>query len=202
MKKRNQSKPAQRRIGLLGGLFDPVHRGHLGLARAALSRLGLHTLYIVPANRPWHKRAPVLSAGRRLLLARRAFSGLRGVKVSDMEIRRGGVSYTYQTLERLKKRFCGEWYLIIGADNIREITGWKHAEKIFSLARIAVASRPPFPALSKLPAYRRRMEPLPVRPLEISSTELRRALKAGRDVSAWIPEKALQIILKKGWYRC
>jgi nicotinate-nucleotide adenylyltransferase len=118
-----------------------------------------------------------------------------------MEIRRGGVSYTHQTLERLKKRLGGERYLVIGADNIREIRKWRHAEKIFGLAKIAVADRPPFPSLSACAGYRKRMVPLPIVPLEISSSDLRRRLKAGKDVRAWMPGKVLRMILKKGFYR-
>lgn len=192
---------SEKRIGLFGGLFDPVHNGHFRLALAALSRLSLEKLIIMPARSPWHKEDPVLPPHERLLLLERVFEGVHGITVSDEEIRRGGVSYTWETLSRLREGFTGVIYIIIGADNICEIRRWRHPEKIFTMARIAVAERPPYPSLDCYPEYAGRMESLPVEPLEISSTELRRRLKAGEDVSAFVPQKAMEIILEKGWYR-
>jgi nicotinate-nucleotide adenylyltransferase len=192
---------SQKRIGLFGGLFDPVHNGHLRLARAALSNLSLDNLIIMPAGTPGHKQDPLLPAQERLSLLQKAFVDTPGVTVSDEEIRRKGVSYTWETLARIREGFTGVLYLVIGADNIGEIRKWRHPERILEMARIAVAARPPYPSLEFFPEYAGRMESLPVEPLEISSTELRRRLKAGEDAGAFIPQKALEMILEKGWYR-
>lgn len=192
---------SQKRIGLFGGLFDPVHNGHLRLARAALSCLSLDNLIIMPAGSPWHKQGPLLPALERLRLLEQVFAEIPGITVSDEEIRRKGVSYTWETLSRLREGFTGVLYLVIGADNIGEIRKWRNPEIIFKTARIAVAARPPYPSLDSFPEYAGSMETLPVEPLEISSTELRRRLKTGQDASAFIPPKALEMILENGWYK-
>ena len=191
---------AEKRTGIFGGIFDPVHVGHWNVARAALRHLALQKLYIVPSRLPPHKPKPALGPADRLLLLRAAFAGSPAIEISDIELRRGGTSYTCETLAHFRKAAGGKLFFIIGADNVPEIPSWREPRRILELAVLAVAGRPGFGLPVLPPAYRGKMVPLPVDPADISSTVVRQRLAAGRDVSAWVPKPALDLILEKGWY--
>lgn len=177
-------------IGVLGGTFDPVHRAHLHLARAALRQLGLARVLWVPAGQPYHRRSPHASADHRLAMVRIAIAGEPAFEVDDTEILSGEPSYTVPALERLRREYGDErpLVLILGADAFLGLPTWHRWREIFGLARVAVAARPGFdPAaagavLSAAPpggvAW---FEIDPVEPPDLSATLVRGRLRSGAD---------------------
>ncbi len=134
-----------RRIGLLGGAFNPPHRGHLRLAEVALAALGLDELRFMPTARSPHKAtAPSDDPSVRLRLLRAALAGFPGpVAVETLELERGGTSYTSDTLEALHAREPGNaWILVIGSDQLPGLPRWNRAGRVLELAAVAVAPRP------------------------------------------------------------
>lgn len=134
-----------RRIGLLGGAFNPPHEGHLKLARLAFAHLGLDELRFVPTALSPHKPTPgEVTDAQRLALLEAAIAGLDPrVRIEATELERGGTSYTADTLETLAAReLDAAWILIIGSDQLPGLPRWKRAEAIFRLASVAVAARP------------------------------------------------------------
>jgi nicotinate-nucleotide adenylyltransferase len=120
------------RIGIFGGTFDPIHSGHLIVAVNVRDALALDRVLLVVANRPWQKvgSREVTPARLRLELAQAAVAGLEGIEVSDIEIRRGGDSYTADTLVELKSTHPGaELFLILGADAARALPSWERPDE-------------------------------------------------------------------------
>lgn len=193
----------QLRIGILGGTFDPIHRAHLELAKAAKKFLKLDFVYFVPAKTsPFKEHKTVTPALLRLKMVKLATKGMRWAKVSDVEIKRPGVSYTISTLKYFKKKF-GEhasFYLIMGADAFKGFPNWKKPREIVQIAKIAVAGRP---GVGKsMPSWPHIW--VPMAKINLSSTSLRNQLKkapAGLSSSITrsipISKKALKNLLKK-----
>jgi nicotinate-nucleotide adenylyltransferase len=207
-----------RRIGLLGGAFNPPHEGHLALARLALQQLELDELRLVPTARSPHKPDPGgPSAEARLHLVKAAAEALGDarVTVSDLELRRGGTSYTADTLEHLVQAEPeGAWIVLIGADQLPGLPSWRRAARLFELASVAVAGRPgweatppeglllhPVSAWSGAPGELVR---LPSTDLDLASTELRSKLAAGsadEDHLPGLPDKVRAAITAENLYR-
>jgi nicotinate-nucleotide adenylyltransferase len=121
--------------------------------------------------------------------------------VSDLEIRRGGISYTWETVDAVRKLTGVRPFLLIGGDNLAEIKTWKSPDRILELAQVTAVTRPGFDFLEKFPQYQGRILPLPMAPADVSSTGVRDRLKRGEDVSGLVPAPALKIILERGFYR-
>ncbi|MFN8011561.1 MAG: nicotinate (nicotinamide) nucleotide adenylyltransferase [Holophagaceae bacterium] len=137
--------PRGRRVGLLGGAFNPPHRGHLRLAQLALASLALDELRFVPTARSPHKaNEPSDDPAARLRLLKAALAGFPGpVGVETLELERGGTSYTSDTLEALQAREPGSaWILVIGSDQLPGLPRWHRAPRVLELASVAVAPRP------------------------------------------------------------
>jgi len=192
------------RLGVFGGTFDPPHRGHLAVAVAARERLGLDRVLLVVANDPW-KKSPersVTPAADRLALVEALVRGadgqaLPGLVANDLEIRRGGASYTVTTLRELAEAHPGaEMFLIIGRDLVDEFASWHESKEIERLATIVVVDRPGYSA-----AVKRGWISLPVEPVDVSSTELRDQLRAGRDVSAHLTPAVMAEVRARNLYR-
>jgi nicotinate-nucleotide adenylyltransferase len=131
------------RVGLLGGTFDPIHRGHLQLATLARECARLDRVLLVPTGEPPHRRPPVAGAEQRLEMARLAVDGTPGMEVWDVEVRRQGPSFTVETLRDFHRRWPDdEAFLILGWDAAREIGGWRQPEEVLRLARLVVLPRP------------------------------------------------------------
>ena len=136
---------ARRRIGVYGGTFDPIHVAHLRCAEEAREQLGLDEILFVPAADPPHKRRRITPAAHRLAMVRLAIAGNPAFRVSTIEIDRDGRSYTVDTLRALRATFRAPTALtlLIGADAFRELDTWKDYATLFTLADLAVWSRPP-----------------------------------------------------------
>ncbi len=181
---------AGRRIGLLGGAFNPPHRGHLRLAQLALSALGLDELRFVPTARSPHKaNEPGDDPSARLRLLRAAVRGFPGpVDVETLELDRGGTSYTSDTLEALHAREPGNaWILVIGSDQLPGLSRWHRAPRVLELAAVAVAPRPGAPGEVPVELQARVRQAwtgapgeivwLPSTDLDAASSQLREALR-------------------------
>ena len=192
---------ARMRIGILGGTFDPPHIGHLAAAVEARAAAGLDRVLLVVANDPWQKSPTreLSPAGDRLALVRAAVDGVDGLEVCDLEIARGGTTYTIDTLEELRCRFPdAEMFLIVGSDAAAGLHTWHRHEELPSLATLLVVERsgdsPPV-----VPAGWR-VEHLAIPRLDISSTALRARVAAGLPIEPYMPGAAAEMVRARSMY--
>lgn len=191
-----------RRIGILGGTFDPPHLAHLAAAAATRHDLDLSEVWFVPAGRPPHKRARQVSPGRvRQALLEAALRGQRGFRVVTDELRRRGPSYTVDTLERLGQQHPGvEWWLVVGTDMLADLPNWRRPERVLELAGIAAVPRPGHRARWPRGLERRRFHVIDMPELGISSTELRRRARRGASLAYLVPPAVEKLIHRLGLY--
>jgi len=195
---------APRRIGVLGGSFDPPHAGHLAAAEAAVAQLSLDQVRVVPAARaPLRDAGPRASAADRLALLRLAFGDRPWAEVDDRETRRGGVSYSVDTARELAAEHPGaELYWILGADQLARLHLWREAAELCRLARFAVLARDGRPGeVDPSLGALARVERLRAPEVRASSTEIRRALAAGRDAGKALPPSVAAAIQARSLYR-
>ncbi len=134
--------PAQARIGMFGGAFDPPHLAHVALARCAVEQLGLDALHVIPTGQAWHKARTLSAPEHRLAMCQLAFGSLPRAVVDGRELRRPGPSYTIDTLEELQAEFpAAQLYMVIGADQAATLHHWNQAADIARIAIISVAER-------------------------------------------------------------
>lgn len=198
-----------KRIGLFGGTFNPPHLGHLRLAEKAIEGAGLDRVIIMPAFVPPHKEAKELLSGEdRLELCRRTFSK-KNFEVSDLELRRKGKSYTIDTLEALKELYPDDcFFLIIGSDMLLSFEKWYRYEDILKLASLCVMTRERAVERKTLFEYcekklklsSERFVVLDCGAFELSSTEVRKKAKEGKDLSNMLTEKANEYIIENSLY--
>ena len=183
-------------IGIYGGTFDPVHHGHLILARDAVEQLGLSQLIFVPAAVSPHKlvSAPGADGAQRLAMLRAAVAGEPRFAVDPCELERPGPSYTVDTLLDLRRRLPAgaSLFYLIGEDNLTKLDTWHRAGELLALATFVV--------------FRRLDRPAPVRPaaaagfpvlerrVDLSATEIRKRVAAGRSIRYFVPESVAAII--------
>lgn len=189
-----------RHIGILGGTFNPIHLGHLILGESAREQLELARVLFIPTALPPHKDEPdLLQAEARLALVQAATAANPAFAVSDLEIRRGGRSYTIDTLRALRDQPGPEtaWTVLVGSDAAATLTQWKSFDDIQQLARIVVAERPGHP-LNHLPAEVSRIK---IPTLDISSTDIRRRIAAGQSVRYLVGDPVATLLERHGYYR-
>lgn len=180
------------RIGIYGGSFDPIHFGHLILAREAKEQLGLSRVLFVPAVVSPHKLdRPPSSPGLRCRVLQAAIEEEPGFEMDDSEIRRQAVpSYTIDTVRLLRERHPGvEMDYFIGDDNLSELHTWKEIDLLRELVRFVVLSRGGHPVPEGMPVVRRR--------IDISSTDIRNRIASGQSVRYLLPEKAWHILINQ-----
>lgn len=173
------------RIGLLGGTFDPPHRGHLAVARAAIAHLKLDSVLFLPAAKnPLKRDRATASAEHRLAMVRLLIAGEKGLAVSDMELTRGGVSYTVDTLGELQMVQPADYWFLMGSDALAGFSEWRQPQRILRLCRIGVLPRPPLNLAdveARLPAdLRDRFDVIPMPADDTSSTAVRDAIRTAR----------------------
>jgi nicotinate-nucleotide adenylyltransferase len=203
-------------IGILGGSFNPPHRGHLALARDAREELGLERVLLMPLHTPPHKPGGEdPGPAHRLAMSRLAAEGQPGVEASALEIERGGPSYTADTLSEIHAGDPhDELTFIVGADTALTMPGWRRPETVLALARLAVASRPgsdggqvldalariPMAAVSGAPHVQPDVVFLSMGPIEASSSLARERLASGEDVSDLLDPAVERYIVEHGLY--
>ncbi|MFH2137201.1 MAG: nicotinate-nucleotide adenylyltransferase [Candidatus Omnitrophota bacterium] len=189
----------KKRIGILGGTFDPIHLGHLVLAETARTVLALDEVLLMPARIPPHKhRKNIIDIELRYKMVRLAIAGNKFLKASRIEIDRSGVSYTVETLHLLRRKFPqAELYLIIGSDAIPELKTWKNIEEIFGLCNFVIAGRPSFKKFS-LPEGAKFLDGFF---WDISSSQIRKLIRQGKSVRYLVPEPVNDFIKKNSLYR-
>ncbi len=189
-----------KRVGLLGGTFDPPHLGHLVVAVEALDQLGLDEVRLVVANDPWQKsdERRVTPADVRFALVERAVEGLSGVVASDVEIERGGATYTIDTLERLTSvEPDTSWSVIVGADAAAGLETWHRADELRHRAEFVVVNRGDDER--DAPAGWRSVR-LSIPGIDISSTLLRGRVADGVGIRLLTPDAVIADIDRRGLY--
>ena len=198
------------RIGLYGGTFDPPHIGHVRAARKFIQAAQLNCLYIMPTNVPPHKHIDHTDNPKlRLGMCREAFGGIDGVTVSDYEICKKGVSYTVDTLRHLSEVAGGaELFMLCGDDMFLSLDRWREPEEIFRLAHIYCMRRYEYGDV-QIEERRRYYEDrfganvsiIDSPPYPVSSTEIRRLVSCGGDISGAVPHQVAEFIMSHGLYR-
>lgn len=190
------------KIGILGGTFDPIHQGHLLLAKKALAQLRLDLVLFMPAFVPPHKKSKrdILPAPYRFEMVKLAVAEEPKFKVSDLEMNRADVSYTVDTLRELKSIYPqSEFYLIVGADNLKFMDDWHEPDQIKKMARLVVAPRP---GSSLLGHKDNDFEELKMQDVPISSSEIRELFRKAEPIPTGVlPEKVQAYILKNKLYQ-
>lgn len=201
------------KVGIFGGTFNPIHKGHLEAACAFLRCVEPDKLFVIPTKIPPHKAITAqddpeirLEMTKRAFLENAEFEGR--IEVSDLEIRSEGKSYTYYTLQKLKSMGFEDFYLYCGTDMLLSFDTWFHFRDILSMCTLAYASRlenASPEATEKIAMLRERygarIVEIPLDPIEISSSEIREMIQRGEDASAYLSPAVLEFIYERGLYQ-
>ncbi len=192
-----------RRIGIMGGTFDPIHQGHLVAASEVADRFGLDEVIFVPTGQPWQKAdVPVSSAEDRYLMTVIATASNPRFQVSRVDIDRGGPTYTVDTLRDLHAEYGPkvQLFFITGADALARILSWKDLDEIFELAHFIGVTRPGFELTdAHLPADTVSLVQVPA--MAISSTDCRARVARGEPLWYLVPDGVVQYIAKRRLYQ-
>ena len=194
------------RIGVFGGTFDPPHAGHMALAQAALEQLNLDEVIWMPANRnPLRKIRATASTKDRLEMIKILLKDQPEMAVSDLEILKGGPSYAVDTLTDLTYAAPGDYWFLVGADALKDLPQWKQPERLLRLCRLGVVLRPPTTAedvARRLPPHwQSKLDIIQMKPLEVSSTEIRAWFAKGRSTAQLLDPRVLDYIRQHGLYK-
>jgi nicotinate-nucleotide adenylyltransferase len=201
-----------RKIGILGGSFDPVHIGHLIIAEGIADRLGLASVLFIPCHTPPHKNAANLSAGEhRRRMVELAVEGNPRFQACDVELSRGGISYSVDTVAELQAQHEREteFYFIVGADSITELATWRECKKLLTLCTVVTAVRPGWNLSSWQPhegiytpeeiaALKGHIMETPL--IGVSSTEIRRRRQRGESIRYLVPADVEEYIVNNNLY--
>ena len=200
----------RRKVGLMGGTFDPIHIGHLILAEAAWQQFGLDEIWFLPAGNPPHKRdrAGRATDEQRVDMVRLAIQSNPHFHLSMIDMNPDGYSYTYRTLERLRGQHPDtDFTFIMGADSLVDFDTWREPQKIVDQCQVVVATRDQMdPAVFETLLETRReqfshdFQKLDTPNLDISSKHLRDVLQHGGSVRYYIPDNVLYYIRMRGVY--
>jgi nicotinate-nucleotide adenylyltransferase len=188
------------KLGLFGGSFDPVHLGHLLVAQAAREELGLARLFFIPAAQsPFKPGQTATPAGERLRLLRLALAGSEWCEIDEQEIRRGGVSYSIDTVRDYYRRFPdAQLFYLIGADHVSQLPKWREAAELAKAVEFVVVPRPGQVEAAFPTPFRGRM--LAGFPLGVSSSQIRARVKAGLPVEPLVPAAVAEAIRNNRLY--
>lgn len=203
-------RECKKKIGIMGGTFDPIHIGHLMLAEQAYDKFELDKVLIMPAGNPPHKDHEVSALTKhRVQMTRLAIEGNKHFELSTIEVERTGYTYTYETLENLKKENPdAEYYFILGADSLMEIHKWREPEKIFQCATVLVAAR--YNLESKelnnkikevAKEYQGKLYLLDTPNIDLSSTLIRTLVSAGKSIKYYVSGDVERYIYKNKLYK-
>ena len=195
--------PSPQRLGLLGGTFDPPHRGHLAAALAVRDALGLDRVDFLVANDPWQKSGDrdVTSAAIRLQMVRALTDDVDGIGVDDREVRRGGPTYTVETLEELAIECPGtDVFMIVGQDTADRIHTWHRHEDLLALSTLVIVNREQNAQHVPAALADARVQFVSMPLIDVSSTSVRAAAGSGDDVSGMTSAGVADIVRANGLY--
>ncbi|MBN1794437.1 MAG: nicotinate-nucleotide adenylyltransferase [Candidatus Omnitrophica bacterium] len=188
------------KIGILGGTFNPIHNGHMGIARQAKEALALDKVIFIPAYIPPHKsHGNIADCRDRLAMVRAAIEDIEGLEASSAEIDRKGFSYTVDTLRGLRKQ-CGEddaLFFIIGSDNLADFWDWKNPNEIIRLAQIIVVERPGCEIHEREPGS---FVSVAIEPIPISARDIRDRIRKRLSITGLVPASVEQYIKEHKLY--
>ncbi|MDY0131087.1 MAG: nicotinate-nucleotide adenylyltransferase [Desulforegulaceae bacterium] len=207
----------EQRTGIFGGTFNPFHKGHLNAAEAAFKGLNLKELIFIPVYLPPHKGYSTLASSEdRIEIIKKSIEGKKNFFISDLEIKRKGLSYTIDTLKEIKSGKKGEFFFIMGSDSFLSFNKWHRYKDILKISGLAVASRPGFdPEIETLgiKGYYLKNKGhyshkeykdicfFKINEKNISSTGIRKLIKQGQSLKDYLDEKAADYIEEKGLYK-
>lgn len=199
-----------KRIGIMGGTFNPIHQGHLALAKAAKKEYALNEIIFIPTGTPPHKaEGEITDKEHRFNMVKIALGKRRGYSISRTEMDRKGYSYAVDTFNELKQQYgdSAKLFYIMGMDSINEILDWKKPLELFKLCEFIVGTRPgtrlrTFRRLVKFPPLEREVDKIHIMELEedISSSNIRKLLKEGKSVKKLVPAEVIKYIERNGLY--
>lgn len=197
------TRTVPRRLGILGGTFDPPHLGHLGAALAVQTQVGLDEIVLMVANEPWQKVGDrqVTPAQVRFDMTEALVEGISGLRADDREIRRGGPTFTVDTLEEiLAEHPDTEIFLIVGADTAQRLETWHRASDVVRLSTIVVVNRND--STNTAPGFLRdaRVVNVTMNPVEVSSSAIREAVSHGDSIDAMTSSLVATIIRECSLY--
>ena len=185
-----------KKIGLLGGTFDPPHIGHLIVAEEVYHRLSLDEIWFIPSAEPPHKNKASVSATNRLLMLEAAIDQVSYFKINPLEIRRKGKSYTYDTIKSFQVSHPNDqFYFIIGADMVEYLPHWYKIDQLVDMVQFVGVKRPDFQLETPYP-----VQLLDIPSFDVSSTMIRDRLNQHQSVQYLVPEPVLAVIKEKGLY--
>jgi nicotinate-nucleotide adenylyltransferase len=209
------------RLGIFGGSFNPIHNGHLQIAKTVFARHRLDRVLLLPARQPPHKSQDLASAEHRLAMTRLACEGEPGLEACDLELTGEGPNYTADTLDELARLYEeAELFFVMGADSLLDFPGWRDPHRVLARARVVVVNRPGFeirwraeffPDFSEAVLLRIKRDQVKMPPSTIQSTEIRKAIRAGTvrsgaglpcgGVGDLVPTQVARYIDETGLYR-
>jgi nicotinate-nucleotide adenylyltransferase len=199
-----------KRIGIMGGTFDPIHKGHLALAKAAMNEFVLNEVIFIPTGTPPHKKRKITNKAHRYKMVKLAIKGKPKYSISRIELDRKGISYAVDTCNELKKKYgdSAKLFYIMGLDSINEILEWKKPLELFKLCEFIVGTRPgsrirTFRRLVKFPPLQKQVDKIHLMELRenISSSDIRERLKEGKSVKSLLPKAIENYIKRNGLYK-
>jgi nicotinate-nucleotide adenylyltransferase len=193
-------RPKRPQIGILGGTFNPVHTGHLLIAQDALEQAKLDCVKLIPAATPPHKALDGEVSGRqRLAMVRAAIRGNDRFEVDDIEIRRGGRSYSIETLTELKRRMPeADFHFIIGADSLAELATWREIDRLAELCSFLVVGRPGFEKAKT--TVKCRVHWVDGHVCDIASRDIRARCRQGFSIRYLVPDGVFRYIRRHKLY--
>ncbi len=196
-------------IGVFGGTFDPVHRGHIAAAQKVKSVLGLETIFFVPAGQPWLKAdIPVSPARHRVEMVRLAIAGKRYFQISTTEVDRPGPSFTVDTIDVLQRQLgaAANLWFILGSDTLSDLPRWKEPTRLIQICHLVAFTRPGFvpPPLewleSSIPGISNHVTFVEVPQINVSASDIRRRVAQGASIRRMVPGAVEKYILEHGLY--
>lgn len=195
------------KIGIIGGTFNPIHLAHLYIAYEAKCQLNLDKIIFIPTGSPPHKKdMEILEASLRYNMVYEAIRNYEDFEISDYEIEKKGLSYTFETLEHFKND-DNELYFITGADCLMDIEKWKYPEKIFKLCNFVVFNRAGYSKKNLIiqkekiqQKFNTNIAFLDIIDLEISSSIIRNRIKEGKRIDFFMPREVLEYIITNNLY--
>ncbi len=184
------------KIGIFGGSFNPVHQGHILLAKTALSELNLDKVIFVPSfQTPLKKSVRFLPAEERMRFLKAAIRRVKHFELSDWEIKRGRLTYTIETLKHFRRLYGpgATLYFLAGADTLKNLSRWKSIDSVLKLCRFCVFSRPGYRLRKSISS---RIIWVPMEALDVSATDLRRRVLRGLSLDGLVPQETRPLFIK------